>query len=78
MCCPELVVGEIWVHSGSKAGGYFGKPVETQEAFHCLLADGEGSEHNGFLKTGDLGFIQDGHLYVTGRLKVGRISLSIV
>jgi acyl-CoA synthetase (AMP-forming)/AMP-acid ligase II len=62
---PEIV-GEIWVSGATIAQGYWGKPQETQETFQAYLADtGAGP----FLRTGDLGFIKDGELFVTGRLK---------
>jgi acyl-CoA synthetase (AMP-forming)/AMP-acid ligase II len=57
-------VGEIWVSGGSVAEGYWGKP-ELSSAFQARLASGEGP----FLRTGDLGFIRDGVLFVVGRLK---------
>jgi acyl-CoA synthetase (AMP-forming)/AMP-acid ligase II len=59
-------VGEIWVRGSSVTGGYWQRPEETQQTFGARLANsGEGP----FLRTGDLGFIQDGELFVTGRLK---------
>jgi acyl-CoA synthetase (AMP-forming)/AMP-acid ligase II len=58
-------VGEIWVSGPSVALGYWGRPEESAEAFGASLSDGTG----GFLRTGDLGAIVDGSLYVTGRLK---------
>lgn len=59
-------VGEIWVSSPSVARGYWNKPRETQAAFGAHLAkDGRGP----FLRTGDLGFMNDGELFITGRLK---------
>ncbi|KJH71677.1 fatty acyl-AMP ligase [Aliterella atlantica] len=64
--CPKDTVGEIWVSGASVAQGYWQRPKETQETFHAYLADtGAGP----FLRTGDLGFIQEGELFVTGRLK---------
>ena len=46
--------------------GYWNRPEETELTFHAYLADtGEGP----FLRTGDLGFLRDGELFVTGRLK---------
>lgn len=64
--CPNDRVGEIWVSGASVTQGYWHRPKETQETFHAYLADtGEGP----FLRTGDLGFIQDGELFVTGRIK---------
>lgn len=59
-------VGEIWVKGGSVAQGYWNQPEKTELTFKTYLADtGEGP----FLRTGDLGFIQDNELFVTGRLK---------
>lgn len=59
-------VGEIWVKGESVAKGYWNQPEKTKEIFQAYLADtGEGP----FVRTGDLGFIQDDELFVTGRLK---------
>jgi acyl-CoA synthetase (AMP-forming)/AMP-acid ligase II len=59
-------VGEIWVSDPSVATGYWNRPEETKQTFHAYLADsGEGP----FLRTGDLGFLQEGELFITGRLK---------
>jgi acyl-CoA synthetase (AMP-forming)/AMP-acid ligase II len=64
-CAPDEV-GEIWVSSPSVAQGYWNQPGETEGTFYASLADtGEGP----FLRTGDLGFLQEGELFVTGRLK---------
>ncbi|WNF00876.1 SDR family NAD(P)-dependent oxidoreductase [Streptomyces luomodiensis] len=63
--CPEGTVGEIWVTGGSVAGGYHGDAEKTRETFDGRLDDGRG----GFLRTGDLGFLRDGELFVTGRRK---------
>jgi acyl-CoA synthetase (AMP-forming)/AMP-acid ligase II len=57
-------IGEIWVRGNSVAAGYWNQPTLTEETFHAVT-DGEG----GFLRTGDLGALVDGELYVTGRLK---------
>ncbi|MFE4976932.1 AMP-binding protein [Kitasatospora sp. NPDC056651] len=62
---PAGRVGEIWVRGGSVALGYWGKPQETADSFDADTADGEG----GFLRTGDLGALLDGELFVTGRRK---------
>lgn len=67
--CKSLgsdLVGEIWVHSSSKAAGYFNKAKETEEDFHATLADGNSSE---YLRTGDLGFLHKDELFICGRLK---------
>lgn len=63
--CPPGAVGEIWVRGPSVARGYWQKPDETAEAFHAHLAGGEGP----YLRTGDLGFLREGQLFVTGRSK---------
>ncbi|HEX8150919.1 MAG TPA: amino acid adenylation domain-containing protein, partial [Pyrinomonadaceae bacterium] len=64
-CAPDRV-GEIWVKGESVAQGYWGREAESEETFRARLAEtGEGP----FLRTGDLGFVRDGELFVTGRLK---------
>jgi acyl-CoA synthetase (AMP-forming)/AMP-acid ligase II len=64
-CAPDEV-GEIWVCGPSMTRGYWNRPNETERACRAYLKDtGEGP----FLRTGDLGFMQDGELFVTGRLK---------
>ena len=64
--CPAGQVGEIWIKGDSVALGYWNQPEETEVTFQARLADsGDGP----FLRTGDLGFLQDGELFVTGRLK---------
>jgi len=64
--CPPDRVGEVWVSGPSIARGYWGKPEVTRQTFEARLADtGEGP----FLRTGDLGFMRDGELLITGRLK---------
>jgi natural product biosynthesis luciferase-like monooxygenase protein len=63
--CGEGEVGEIWVAGPSVAQGYWGRPEATEETFGARLADGEGP----FLRTGDLGFLAAGELFVTGRIK---------
>jgi acyl-CoA synthetase (AMP-forming)/AMP-acid ligase II len=64
--CAKDLVGEIWVSGASVAKGYWNRPGETQLTFEAYRADtGMGP----FLRTGDLGFKQDGELFVTGRLK---------
>jgi amino acid adenylation domain-containing protein/non-ribosomal peptide synthase protein (TIGR01720 family) len=64
--CASYEVGEIWVASPSVARGYWARSVESENVFSAHLSDtGEGP----FLRTGDLGFLQDGELFVTGRVK---------
>jgi amino acid adenylation domain-containing protein len=63
---PPGAVGEIWVKGQSVAQGYWQRPDLTAETFRAVLADsGDGP----YLRTGDLGFVHDGELFVTGRLK---------
>jgi acyl-CoA synthetase (AMP-forming)/AMP-acid ligase II/acyl carrier protein len=59
-------VGEIWVSGESVATGYWNNPDETRQSFGATVA-AEGDRT--FLRTGDLGFLDDGQLFVTGRLK---------
>lgn len=64
--CKNRQVGEIWVAGASVTQGYWSREYLTEETFHAYLADsGEGP----FLRTGDLGFIHDEELFITGRLK---------
>ncbi len=63
---PDGRVGEVWVRGESVAAGYWGRPEETDWTFRARLADGgEGP----YLRTGDLGFVREGELFVTGRIK---------
>lgn len=57
--------GEIWIQGPHVARGYWNRPAETAETFGARLASGEGP----FLRTGDLGLVRDGELFVTGRIK---------
>ncbi len=54
----EREVGEIWLKGPSVTAGYFGDPEATKESFR-----------DGWLRTGDLGYIADGDLYLCGRAK---------
>lgn len=62
--CPADRVGEIWVSGPSIARGYWLQGEETSQTFGARLAG-----DSPFLRTGDLGFMQDGQLFVTGRFK---------
>jgi acyl transferase domain-containing protein/acyl-CoA synthetase (AMP-forming)/AMP-acid ligase II/thioesterase domain-containing protein/acyl carrier protein len=64
--CAADRIGEIWVAGPSVARSYWDKPEETARTFQARLAD---SGKGPYLRTGDLGFLQDGELFVTGRLK---------
>ncbi|MBE8524332.1 AMP-binding protein, partial [Amycolatopsis sp. H6(2020)] len=58
-------VGEICVSGPSVTDGYHGRPAETAARFGAELPGHPGRR---FLRTGDLGFLRDGQLYVTGRV----------
>lgn len=58
-------VGEIWVSGGSVASGYWNKPEESAAVFGAVIAE---TNEGPFLRTGDLGFMREGLLYVVGRM----------
>jgi acyl-CoA synthetase (AMP-forming)/AMP-acid ligase II len=63
--CPPNQIGEIWVSSAGIGKGYWSQPDLSDRTFQAYLQDtGAGP----FLRTGDLGFLQDGELFITGRL----------
>lgn len=64
-CSPDRI-GEIWVSGPSIARGYWNQSEATTTTFQAQIVDEEGVQ---FLKTGDLGFIMSGELYITSRLK---------
>ncbi|MBC2885143.1 AMP-binding protein [Ochrobactrum sp. CM-21-5] len=63
--CNDGIVGEIWISGPCVANGYWRRPDVTRDTFGAMTMTGEGP----FLRTGDLGTIIDGELYVTGRIK---------
>jgi acyl-CoA synthetase (AMP-forming)/AMP-acid ligase II len=65
MSRAELEIGEIWVSGPSVARGYWNAPDDTAETFRATLLGGS----QRYLRTGDLGFLADGELFVTGRAK---------
>jgi acyl transferase domain-containing protein/acyl-CoA synthetase (AMP-forming)/AMP-acid ligase II/acyl carrier protein len=64
--CPDATVGEIWVAGPSIAAGYWRKTELSNQSFHAAIAGGDPGP---FLRTGDLGFVVEGELFVVGRLK---------
>lgn len=64
--CPNGVVGEIWAGGAHIALGYWNNPDATQKIFHAEIMDEPGLR---YMRTGDLGFLLDGELFVTGRIK---------
>lgn len=73
MLCADNEIGEIWINSPSKAAGYFGLEELTLSDFHArLTGDMESSQYdrsNGFLRTGDLGFMYKSEVFICGRQK---------
>jgi acyl-CoA synthetase (AMP-forming)/AMP-acid ligase II len=77
--CADDQVGEIWVSGASVAQGYWNRVEQTTEAFCAMPAMPSGEVPTGstiaeanaatFLRTGDLGFLHHGELFITGRLK---------
>jgi natural product biosynthesis luciferase-like monooxygenase protein len=64
--CSPNEIGEIWVSGKSVARGYWDHLLETDQTFNAYIS---GTGEGPFLRTGDLGFLSAGQLYVTGRLK---------
>jgi acyl-CoA synthetase (AMP-forming)/AMP-acid ligase II len=63
---PDMI-GEVWVAGPSVAEGYWKREAESREQFQAVLADDAGAQT--YLRTGDQGFLHDGELYLTGRIK---------
>ncbi len=61
----ETNLGEVWVSGPNVAAGYWNRPDESDAIFGAYLLEGRGP----FLRTGDIGFLDDGDLFLTGRLK---------
>lgn len=62
--CAAGRIGELWVRGASVGQGYWGRAGATRMRFGARLADGTGP----FLRTGDLAFVNDGELFLAGRL----------
>jgi fatty acid CoA ligase FadD21 len=68
--CPQDAVGEIWVHGDNVAAGYWSRPPEEQQCFGATLVDpSPGTPEGPWLRTGDLGFVHEGELFIVGRIK---------
>lgn len=64
--CADKSVGEIWIKGPSVTQGYWHDAIKTKAVFHQYIHDlGIGP----CLRTGDLGFMHEGNLYITGRIK---------
>ena len=66
MECQPGQVGEVWVSGRSVAGGYWNRVEETGQVFNAHLSQ---TQEGPFLRTGDLGFLYEGELFVTSRIK---------
>lgn len=64
----EMEVGEIWIKGPSVAKGYWNRPEYTEQMFRATIA-GEEQSNSTYLRSGDMGFLYQGELFVTGRLK---------
>ncbi len=64
--CESDRVGEIWAAGVGIGKGYYQQQEQTKATFQATLAD---NPNKTYLRTGDLGFIKDGELYITGRIK---------
>jgi acyl-CoA synthetase (AMP-forming)/AMP-acid ligase II len=67
--CADGEVGEVWTAGPSVAAGYWNRADETEETFGARLGAGGEGYLGPYLRTGDLGFIADGELFITGRAK---------
>ena len=65
--CRESQVGEIWISGSSIAKGYWNLPEQTKESFHATYKGQKDKAK--YLRTEDFGFMKDGEVYITGRLK---------
>ncbi len=64
--CGPGEIGEIWVGGDSVAAGYWNKEEENRRVFQAFTTD---TNEGPFLRTGDLGFIHEGFIYIAGRIK---------
>jgi fatty acid CoA ligase FadD28 len=67
---PAGLIGEIWVHGDNVSSGYWHRPAETKQTFDATIATpSPGTPEDRWLRTGDLGFISEGELFIVGRIK---------
>jgi fatty acid CoA ligase FadD28 len=67
---PAGSIGEIWLHGDNICLGYWQKPEQTKYTFKAnIAAPSAGTPEGPWLRTGDLGFIFDGELFIVGRIK---------
>ncbi|ELR97341.1 fatty acyl-AMP ligase [Gloeocapsa sp. PCC 73106] len=63
--CSTNQIGEIWVSGSGIGQGYWNDRDRTQATFQAYTKD---TQEGPFLRTGDLGFLLDQELFITGRL----------
>src|SRR6218665_445157 len=68
MICQENEIGEIWISGASVAKGYWQREESTKDFFQARIQNSDEDETD-YLRTGDMGFVNDKELYITGRLK---------
>jgi amino acid adenylation domain-containing protein len=66
---PDDVIGEIWISGPSVAQGYWQKPEFSRHTFAATLLGAAPGDSTRYLRSGDLGFLRAGELYVAGRIK---------
>ncbi len=67
---PEGEVGEIWIHGGNVASGYWENPETTARTFGASIVNPTaGTPEGPWLRTGDSGFYSEGELFILGRIK---------
>jgi acyl-CoA synthetase (AMP-forming)/AMP-acid ligase II len=62
--CPAEHIGELWARGPSFSSGYWNQPALSERVLRARLTDGAGP----YLRTGDLGFVRDGEVFVVGRI----------
>lgn len=63
----SLEIGEVWITGPSVAQGYWNQDDDSDDPFKAVLADA--ADGKSYLRSGDMGFLKDGELYLTGRIK---------
>lgn len=65
--CDSDCIGEVWVHGPCVAAGYWNNPKASEACFGGRI-DGADDDRR-YMRTGDLGFLREGRLYICGRIK---------
>lgn len=67
---PDGKIGEIWVHGEQVAMGYWRNPQQTERTFGGeIVSPSEGTPQGSWLRTGDLGVMSEGEMFIIGRIK---------